>query len=263
LKPRTTTALSLIGARPLASAAAIPAKTFLMSPPRVIRRKRSGSRVSMLMLTRSSPAAARAGASFGQEERVGRQRDLLDAGQRLDRRDQRGQAGAHRRLAAGEAELAEAELGRQADDAQQLVVGQQLVLRGELHPGGGHAVDAAQVAAVGQRDPQVVDPPPEPVDTTPSSSGMISFPAAPRSVAVTGSCVSKTTLPLPTPASDRYPTRQVLPLARGSRPRRWTIPQPRERRLSILNSIKNRRVGQPGGIRLSASCQAQVRRAPV
>ena len=47
------------------------------------------------------------------------------------------------------------------DEPQQLVVGKQLVARLELHPDRRHAVEAAEVAAVGKGDAQVAHPPPE------------------------------------------------------------------------------------------------------
>src|SRR5690606_13029788 len=60
------------------------------------------------------------------------------------------------RLTAGEADLLDAEGGdRDADEADDLVVGEQVGLGQPLQALLGHAVGAAQIAAVGQGDPQV------------------------------------------------------------------------------------------------------------
>ena len=60
--PRSMTALSLMGANPSALAANRPSSTLARSPRRVMRRKRSGSRLSRLTLRRRRPAALRAAA---------------------------------------------------------------------------------------------------------------------------------------------------------------------------------------------------------
>ena len=64
LKPRITTALSLIGVRPASSDAAMPASTSRTSPQRVMRLNLAGSSESMLMFTRSRPAALSGRASL-------------------------------------------------------------------------------------------------------------------------------------------------------------------------------------------------------
>ena len=74
----------------------------------------------------------------------------------LVRRHDVGQPATQQRLAAGEPDLADAELlhadAHQPDD---LVVGERLLGRQPVEALGGHAVVAAQVAPVGQRDAQV------------------------------------------------------------------------------------------------------------
>ena len=68
------------------------------------------------------------------------------------------------RLPAGEPHLAHPEADEHADEAQQLLVGEHLGLGHPRQALGGHAVGAAQVAAVGDRHPQVPGHPPEGVD---------------------------------------------------------------------------------------------------
>ena len=70
---------------------------------------------------------------------------------------------AHQRLAAGDPELAHAEGDEGGAEPVELLEGQELGLGQELHVLG-HAVDAAEVAAVGDRDPQIGDRPGERVD---------------------------------------------------------------------------------------------------
>jgi hypothetical protein len=84
--------------------------------------------------------------------------------------DQHRQVGPHRGLAAGEADAVDAEaLDQHPGDALDLLEGEQLVAGQPLHPLLGHAVGAAEVAAVGDRDAQVAVDPPERVE--PRSSG--------------------------------------------------------------------------------------------
>src|SRR5207247_6998070 len=73
------------------------------------------------------------------------------------------QVGAQGGLAAGEAELPEADVHRRPRHGLDLGRREQLVAGDEGEPPQGHAVDAAQVAVVDQRDPQVVDLAPETV----------------------------------------------------------------------------------------------------
>ena len=93
---------------------------------------------------------------LGQPHAVGRHREV-DA-ERREQLDEHGHVGPHERLAAGEADRLEAEpLDAHPGDPGDLLVGQQLLARQPVHPLGGHAVGAAEVAAVGDRDPQILD----------------------------------------------------------------------------------------------------------
>ena len=66
------------------------------------------------------------------------------------------QARAQRRLAAGEADFAAAQLPEEGDEPAVLVVGQQFLSRAKGHVLR-HAVDTAEVAGIGERDAEVVD----------------------------------------------------------------------------------------------------------
>ena len=81
---------------------------------------------------------------------------------RASRRDEVGQAGPHRRLAAGEPDRVDAEaLDAHPGDPLDLLEGEQLGAGQPLHALGRHAVRAAVVAAVGDRDAQVAVHAPE------------------------------------------------------------------------------------------------------
>jgi hypothetical protein len=78
--------------------------------------------------------------------------------------DEPGQPAAQQRLAAGEPDGAHAHRGEDPDQPDQLVVGEQLRLGQPVEALRRHAVGAAQVAAVGQRQAQVRVDPAEAVD---------------------------------------------------------------------------------------------------
>ena len=69
----------------------------------------------------------------------------------------------HERLAAGEAQLAHPALDEDAADAVELLERQEVALRQEAHVLR-HAVEAAEIAAVGHRDAQIGDRAPERID---------------------------------------------------------------------------------------------------
>ena len=97
---------------------------------------------------------------------VGGQRQLLErAGLEVARHgaEEGHDALAHQRLAAGDPELLDAEADEGRAEPVELLERQQLGLGQELHVLG-HAVDAAEVAAVGHRDAQVGDRARERVD---------------------------------------------------------------------------------------------------
>ncbi len=94
--------------------------------------------------------------------RLGRGRERLGAAHDVD------QAAAYQRLSPGEAHLPDAELlDTDPDQPHHLVVGERLVGRQPVESLGRHAVRAAQVAPVGERDPQVRGHAPEGVHQRP------------------------------------------------------------------------------------------------
>ena len=109
------------------------------------------------------PGRPQLGGEQAQRGAVGRHRHVdAERGELLD--EQR-QAGPHGRLAAGEADRLDAVAAHhQPGDALDLLERQHLAAGQPLHPLLGHAVRAAEVAAVGDGDPQVADDAPERVD---------------------------------------------------------------------------------------------------
>ncbi len=96
-----------------------------------------------------------------ESQRVGGQADLERRVDGLGTPDDVDQAAPHERLPAGEADLAHPEpADADVDQPDDLVVGQHVVVREPLEALGRHAVGAPQVAAVGQRDPEVGRDPP-------------------------------------------------------------------------------------------------------
>ena len=108
---------------------------------------------------------------MSEERAVGRQRELepiafprFDCSEQLD---EVLDVAANQGLAACDAHRADAEAGEDADDARELLEREQLAALEERVVAAEdllrHAVDAAEVAAVGDRDPQVAQRPPESV----------------------------------------------------------------------------------------------------
>ena len=170
LTPRITTALTFTGARPASSAASMPAITRSSSSRRVSARKRSRCSVSSETFTRLRPACREVVGDLGQLHAVGGEREV-DA-ERRQHLDQPGHVGPHERLAAGEPDRLEPEpLDAHPGDPGDLLVGEHLGAGQPGHPLGRHAVGAAEIAAVGDRDPQVVDPARVAVDQRERRSG--------------------------------------------------------------------------------------------
>ena len=162
--PRRTTVLILIGDSPAARAAAIPSSTRETgkSTP-FIGPNTASSSESRLTVIRCSPASA-SGAREGLERRaVGRQGEVdrlaVGRAQRRQVGDQRRQVAADQRLAAGDPELVDAEPDEDRRQPRDLLERQHLLARQEREVAaedlGRHAVRAAEVASVGDRDPQV------------------------------------------------------------------------------------------------------------
>jgi hypothetical protein len=106
------------------------------------------------------------GRDGGETDAVGGERDTRGRRVRGHVADDARQARAQQGLAAGEADVGHAEVDGHADDADELVVGEQRVVRQPGQALRGHAVRAPQVAAVGERHTEVRGHPSEPVDET-------------------------------------------------------------------------------------------------
>ena len=130
---------------------------------RVSRSNRAASIVSMLMLIRFKPGVAERLRDGGQQDAVGGQPDILEARDRHQLLDQRRQVAADQRLAAGQPNLVDSQRHGDAGNPLDLLEAQQGGPRLKPHLLG-HAIDAADVAAVGHADPQVVVGPSPRVD---------------------------------------------------------------------------------------------------
>jgi hypothetical protein len=100
----------------------------------------------------------------GQQVAVGGQREVADVLEARQHLDQAPQLAPHERLAAGQADVVHAHAAQQGHEPRDLLVGQQRVALQPRQPLGRHAVLAAEVAAVGDRDAHVPDGAPVTVD---------------------------------------------------------------------------------------------------
>ena len=91
----------------------------------------------------------------GQEQSVGGERDVVDAGRGGNHGHEPIEVFADQRLAAGEADAAHADLGGRAHDLGDLLIAEDFRLVDPRQAFFGHAVDAAQVAAIRYRDPEI------------------------------------------------------------------------------------------------------------
>src|SRR5439155_18140492 len=108
------------------------------------------------------------GARLVREQRAVRREREVELADGGELGDEHLEIAAQGRLAAGEPHLADAQAGEDPHEALDLLEAQDLVARQELVPLAEdllrHAVDAAEVAPVGDRDPQVVERPAEGVE---------------------------------------------------------------------------------------------------
>ncbi len=93
---------------------------------------------------------------FGEQQAVGGERQIVDTGDGGELGDQHVNIFAQQGLAAGEADLANAKLRGDAGHAGDLLERQDLRFGQKLHAFLGHAVEAADVAAVRDADAQIV-----------------------------------------------------------------------------------------------------------
>ena len=164
LRPRTSTTFTLSGASPAASAASMAARTTARSPRRRIAANRSARSESQLTFTRRSPAPPAAGRRVAPAASRwwswrGRRSPRSPVGPR-DRDSPRRTSGSPP-VSRTEVTPSAAGHRRHPDD---LVEGEQCSAGQEGHAVLGHAVDAAEVAPVGDRDAQVVVDPAVGVD---------------------------------------------------------------------------------------------------
>ena len=160
--PLSATAL-ILTCSPACFAASIPASTFSYLPQRVMARKRSGSSVSSETLIRRTPACTSASRMALELAAVGGHGQLVQPARAhvpAELADQPHDVAPDQGLAAGEPDLAHAEIDEGRGQPVELLQGEQLGLGQEGHLLG-HAVDAAEIAAVGDRQPDVGDLPSE------------------------------------------------------------------------------------------------------
>ena len=101
------------------------------------------------------PGGAKIVGHRDQLESVGGDRKIEVWRQRVQHGDQSRQIGAHGRLATGQPDAIDPEIETDACEPRDLFVGEEIILRQPRHAFGRHAVDAAQIAAIGHRDAQV------------------------------------------------------------------------------------------------------------
>ena len=94
---------------------------------------------------------------LGQQGAIGSKRDVLDLRNRADVANERNDTAADQRLAARQAYAANALPRHQAHKAGDFLGTEQLVVRAGCHAIGRHAVNAAEIALVGNGNAQVVD----------------------------------------------------------------------------------------------------------
>ena len=158
LTPLSATAL-IFTCRPAACAASMPASTLSRSPQRVMARNLSASSVSSETLMRSTPCAFELGGVFLQLRAIGGEREFLERAaceMARQRGHQRHDAAPHQRLAAGQAQLGHALGDEGAAQPVEFLEAEQIGLRQKRHVLR-HAIDAAEIAAVGHRDAQIGD----------------------------------------------------------------------------------------------------------
>jgi hypothetical protein len=151
--------LTLIGASPAAAAASIPASTFSTgNSTSFIARNVASSSESRLTVTRLKPGIAQAARLFREQRAVGGEREI-DVRELCQHFDEALDVAPEERLAAGEPELRYAVAHENARDASDFLEREEIGARQEFVVGAvdllRHAVDASEIAAVGDRDAQI------------------------------------------------------------------------------------------------------------
>ena len=99
------------------------------------------------------------GQLLGQQDAVGGQGDSFDAGDGPDGRHQLVELGPHQGFAAGETNMGDAQGGELLHQPGDLFIGENGAVGETLHARLRHTVDAPEVAAVRDGNPQIVDVP--------------------------------------------------------------------------------------------------------
>ncbi len=103
------------------------------------------------------PGAGQRFGKTGQQHAVAGHREIVQPGDGHQLRHQVDDPPPDQRFPAGQADVDQAHLDRHAHDAHDLFIAQDALVRDLGHAVVGHAIDTAQVAAVGDRNPQVVN----------------------------------------------------------------------------------------------------------
>ena len=179
LIPRRTTMFTLIGSKPDRAGGRDPVEDARDREVDAVHRP-EGRLVERVEADRDPPEPGRPeGRRQRAEGRAVRRQGQVDGravarAQLGQHRDEVGQVAPDERLAARDPELLDALGDERAGEPDDLLEGQDLVPRQEREVPAvdllGHAVGAPEVAAVGDRDPQVVETPPEPVGDQPGGN---------------------------------------------------------------------------------------------
>ena len=161
--PARTTTLTLIGCSPTRSAASMADRTAARLPGTPDLGESGGPERITAEVDPPESGVGEPLCTTVEPDPVGRHRQVVepDVGQHGD---ERLEPSAHQRFAAGDPHPRHPEPMRHPGDAGKLLVGEDLAAGEKRHSFLGHAVHAAQVATIGDRDPQVAVDPPEPVD---------------------------------------------------------------------------------------------------
>ena len=161
LTPRLTTQFTFTGS-PAAAAASMPSSTRPAGKSTSFSAWNVASSSESRLTVIRPQARLRERLGLGGQQRAVRGQGQVGA-ERREQLDQPLEVAAHERLAAGDAELLDAERHERLRDPRDLLEAEQLLAVEEAVGAAEdllrHAVDAAEVAAVGDRDPQVVQRP--------------------------------------------------------------------------------------------------------
>src|SRR5688572_6228642 len=99
------------------------------------------------------------GGELHETHSIGGERNVLDPGYCTEHRNEAIQIGANRGLTTGYPQASETEWGELLHDAGDLFIGEDVGLGKPFQPGDRHAIETAEVAFVGDGDPEILDRP--------------------------------------------------------------------------------------------------------